>query len=59
MVIDGHLPGHQVMIVVIGETVETYLDRLVAPLDRGECVYLVVYSGGRPSELCFAGYTYD
>jgi hypothetical protein len=26
---------------------------------RGQCVYVVVYADGKPSELFFAGYSYD
>jgi hypothetical protein len=28
-------------------------------VERGQCVYLIVYADGVPSELCFAGYSYD
>lgn len=28
-------------------------------LERGECVYVVVYKNGEPDELWFAGYSYD
>jgi len=28
-------------------------------IDRGKCVYVVVYAGGKPSEILFAGYSYD
>jgi hypothetical protein len=26
---------------------------------RGQCVYVIVYANGEPSELFFAGYSYD
>jgi len=28
-------------------------------IERGKCVYIVVYAGGKPRELMFAGYSYD
>ena len=28
-------------------------------LDRGQGIYIVVYDGEQPSELCFAGYSFD
>jgi hypothetical protein len=28
-------------------------------IERGKCVYVVVYAGGKPTELMFAGYSYD
>jgi hypothetical protein len=28
-------------------------------LERGQGIYIVVYKGGRPDELLFAGYSYD
>jgi hypothetical protein len=28
-------------------------------IPRGQCVYVVVYADGKPSELFFAGYSYD
>lgn len=28
-------------------------------IERGTGVYLVVYANGRPSEICFAGYSFD
>jgi hypothetical protein len=31
----------------------------VAEVGRGECVYLVLFEGGQPAEICFAGYSYD
>jgi hypothetical protein len=30
-----------------------------AQIDRGRCVYVIVYADGKPSELMFAGYSYD
>jgi hypothetical protein len=30
-----------------------------ADIERGQCVYVVVYAEGKPSELFFAGYSYD
>ena len=34
-------------------------DELYDALERGQGVYVVVYEGGRPSEIFFAGYSYD
>jgi hypothetical protein len=34
-------------------------DELFESLDRGQCVYVVVYENGQPSELFFAGYSFD
>jgi hypothetical protein len=34
-------------------------DELYDVLERGQGVYIVVYEGGRPSEIFFAGYSYD
>ncbi len=28
-------------------------------VERGQCVYLLLYENGKPSEICFAGYSYD
>jgi hypothetical protein len=28
-------------------------------IERGQAVYLVLYEGERPSEILFAGYSYD
>ena len=28
-------------------------------IERGQGVYLIVYSGDKPSEILFAGYSYD
>jgi len=28
-------------------------------IERGQCAYVIVYDGGTPSEICFAGYSYD
>lgn len=28
-------------------------------IDCGHCVYVIVYEGGKPSEVFFAGYSYD
>ena len=28
-------------------------------VDRGHCVYLVLFKNGKPSEIFFAGYSYD
>jgi hypothetical protein len=39
--------------------VERSLRALLGELERGQCVYLVVYENGRPSELAFFGYSYD
>ncbi|HEX8795865.1 MAG TPA: hypothetical protein VF765_33175 [Polyangiaceae bacterium] len=32
---------------------------LFESIDRGHCVYVVVYEGDRPKELFFAGYSFD
>jgi hypothetical protein len=32
---------------------------LFESIDRGQCVYVVVYEGDKPKELFFAGYSYD
>lgn len=34
-------------------------DELFDALERGQGVYVVVYEGGRPSEIFFAGYSFD
>jgi hypothetical protein len=34
-------------------------DDLFEEIDRGQGVVCTVYDNGRPSELCFAGYSYD
>lgn len=34
-------------------------DELYDALERGQGVYVVVYEGERPSEIFFAGYSYD
>ena len=41
------------------EVVEARLEDVFDIIDRGECVYLCVYEGEEPSELLFAGYSYD
>jgi hypothetical protein len=28
-------------------------------VDRGHCVYIVTYKGGKPDEILFAGYSFD
>ena len=28
-------------------------------LERGHCVYMVLYKNGKPDELFFAGYSFD
>jgi hypothetical protein len=28
-------------------------------IERGQCVYVIVHDGGRPTEIFFAGYSYD
>ena len=28
-------------------------------VDRGQGVYIIIYQDGRPSEICFAGYSFD
>ena len=40
------------------EMVEQNMDFL-EDVERGQCVYMVVYKGGKPSELFFAGYSFD
>jgi hypothetical protein len=42
-------PTHEMV-----ETME-FLD----DVERGQCAYIIVYGDGRPSETCFAGYSYD
>jgi hypothetical protein len=32
---------------------------LLEAIDRGQCRYVVLYDKGKPSELLFAGYSYD
>ncbi|MCK6473679.1 MAG: hypothetical protein L6R28_18300 [Planctomycetes bacterium] len=34
-------------------------DDLFDNIDRGECVYIVLFENGKPSEIMFAGYSYD
>jgi hypothetical protein len=34
-------------------------DELFESLERGQCVYVIVYEADQPSELFFAGYSYD
>ena len=34
-------------------------DELFEALERGQGVYFVVYEEGRPSEIFFAGYSFD
>ena len=34
-------------------------DALFEMIERGHGVSFVVYENGRPSEICFAGYSYD
>jgi len=40
------------------EVVEENMDFL-EEIDRGHCVYIVVYKEGKPDEIFFAGYSYD
>jgi hypothetical protein len=40
------------------DMVEENLDFL-EDIDRGQGVYFVLYENGRPSEICFAGYSFD
>jgi hypothetical protein len=39
--------------------VEAQLGDIFHYIDRGECVYLVTYEGDRPTDILFAGYSYD
>jgi hypothetical protein len=39
--------------------VDARKDEILGDLDRGDCVYLVIYDEDRPSEFFFAGYSYD
>lgn len=32
---------------------------LLEDIERGHCIYLVLYEGDTPSEILFAGYSYD
>lgn len=41
------------------DIVKRNLAALFGGLERGECVYLVVYKDAKPAELFFAGYSYD
>jgi hypothetical protein len=38
--------------------VEQNLDFL-EEIDRGHAIYIVLYEGQMPSEICFAGYSFD
>jgi hypothetical protein len=40
------------------EMVEQNMDFL-EDLERGHCVYIVLYKNGKPDELLFAGYSFD
>ncbi len=40
------------------EMVEQNMD-FFEDLERGQGIYIILYSDGRPSEICFAGYSYD
>jgi hypothetical protein len=40
-------------------TVVTKLVELFECLDRGRCAYIIIYQNGAPSELLFAGYSFD
>jgi len=40
------------------EMVSRRLDFL-ASVERGHCIYVTVFEGGQPSELFFAGYSFD
>ena len=40
-------------------TMLEHADELFDAIERGQCVYVVVYDGNKPSELFFAGYSYD
>jgi len=40
------------------EMVSRKLDFL-ASIERGHCIYITVFESGQPSELCFAGYSFD
>jgi hypothetical protein len=39
--------------------VEERLDVLLGDIERGTCRYVILYADGRPSEILFAGYSYD
>jgi hypothetical protein len=43
-------PGH----AMLGEA-----NDLFESIDRGQCVYIVVYEDDQPTEIFFAGYSYD
>lgn len=32
---------------------------LAEDIDRGQGVYMILFESGKPSEICFAGYSYD
>ena len=40
------------------EMIEGNMDFL-EDVDRGHCVYIIAYKDGRPSEIFFAGYSFD
>lgn len=39
------------------DAVEEHIAELLAEIERGFCVYLVVYAGREPKEIFFAGYS--
>jgi hypothetical protein len=39
--------------------VEERLGDLLEDIERGQCRYVILYADGRPSEILFAGYSYD
>jgi hypothetical protein len=41
------------------DVVDNNLSALIDDIDRGHCFYLVLYDHGRPSEILFAGYSFD
>jgi len=34
-------------------------DDFFEDIERGQGIYIVAYDEGRPSEICFAGYSFD
>ncbi len=41
------------------EVLEENLGEIIEDVDRGHCIYTVVYKNGAPDEILFAGYSFD
>jgi hypothetical protein len=39
--------------------IENNKDGIFGWIDRGECLYIIVYKNDEPDEICFAGYSFD